>query len=338
MSLQIVRKKLSADEITPAGTRYNEECDCVQATPDGGTTWNDAPGLDPRSNSALLLPPLISVDPRCGAAAGMIAQMKSVVDIFVHAANLTQAASLIFAGVALILPGIGIIADAILLLVSALLTIGQVEVEAAMTEETYATLLCIFYCAADVDGQISEDGFAQIYDAITAQLSDPAAGISARIIDVVGRVGLNNAGASSVETGDCSDCECEWCYEWDTAQLNAGSDWSHDFDASYSQVYLASPGGSYSVFYAEMHYTWNEIDGGDGSGAVIRANGDNLAAQIPLLGGDGNLLYDDVTIIPNEWVIAGNAANPGGGGVFVITSLKFKGRGAKPGFLDGEDC
>lgn len=338
MSFQVVRKKLSPDEISPPGTRYNAGSNKVQATPDNGVTWNDAPGLDPRSNPALLLPPVSSSDPRCDAAAGMVAQMKSVVQTFVHAANLTQAATLIFAGVALILPGLGIIADAVLLLASALFTVGQIEVEAAMTDETYETLLCIFYCQTDPDGQVSEAGFARIYDAITAQLSDPAAGISARILDLIGRVGLNNAGASSTESGDCSECECEWCYEWDTAGLNAGNDWTHATNETYSQVYVAAPSGAYSIFYAEMHYDWNGVDGGDGSAAVIRADGVNLAAQIPLLGGDGNLLYDDVSIIPNEWVLAGNAAHTGDGGTFVITFFKIKGRGAKPTFTDGLEC
>jgi len=51
--------------------------------------------------------------------------------------------------------------------------------------------------------------FADVYGDIEAQIPEGAAGILFRTIDVLGLVGLNNAGALGTDAGDCSDCGCE---------------------------------------------------------------------------------------------------------------------------------
>ena len=50
--MEIVRKYLTPDEVSPANIRTNPTTGEVEISPDGGTTWNDAPQLDPRHADA----------------------------------------------------------------------------------------------------------------------------------------------------------------------------------------------------------------------------------------------------------------------------------------------
>lgn len=209
MSLYVVRKKLSASEVDAPDTRWDAECGCVQTTPDGGATWIDNPGADPRLNTAYQRPSLTGMDARCDAATAMRDRVKSIVDAFITTATLTGAATSIWGVISILFPPAAIVA-AILALVEFFLTIGVIDVVAVMTTEVYDQLLCIFYCNADANGQLSDASFAQVYTDIEAQLPEGAIGIVERSIDIVGIVGINNAGALATETGDCTDCSCGW--------------------------------------------------------------------------------------------------------------------------------
>lgn len=209
-----------------------------------------------------------------------------------------------------------------------------------------ATLKCALYdCSDDTDGVVTFD-----WTCVRNKLAEGTDALNFDqlrlfnqlnfIIQVIGGAdGLNLAGATtSIDTADCSDCEGSWCWTWDTDALNAGGDWTHDADESYSQIYTSAPAGAFSFTFAELEYAWNFVDGGGGSGAVIRCDGDNVAEQFPLFGGTGVITYDGATLIPDDLLIAGNTDSPSGGGTFVITRFTMRGAGATPGFIDGEAC
>lgn len=358
MTLQIVRKKLTADEIQPAGTRWNADCNCVQQSPDGGVTWNDAPGLDPRTNPGGLLPPLISDDPQCDAATAMAAFVKSAIDKFLEASNLLQAANLIFAAIALVLPVAGLIVDAVFLLVEALLTIGSSEIVAAMTPEVYETLTNIFYCNLNAEGQMSADGFARCYTDIEAQLTDPVVGICERVLDLIGFVTLDNAGAMATEAGDCSGFACAWCYSWNFAMSDGG--WLVGAQGTWSGSAWLSENIAPAV-YDILIYT--ECGGGCGLPAqtitldaewfsgtgivppVINVfDRDGGGGYTPMTPGQtmtsGRAIYVfDVSAYGNFNALAVNlVSSDDTGGSVALYSAKAEGTGSAPEFIGGEDC
>lgn len=212
--MQIVRRKLTPDDVTAPGTRYDATCDCIQVTPDGGTTWVDTTGLDPRSNTAYQLPPLETADPKCDSAAGMVQLVRDAVEQLNRGGDAGAAASLLYALIGLFLPGLGLLIDLILIGIGALLEIGLVSINEAMTEDVYDQLLCIFLNLLESDGTFPESNFAQLYTDVEAQLDETAAGVCERLFDIVGFVGLSNAGAFYALTGDCAACGT-WCYEMD---------------------------------------------------------------------------------------------------------------------------
>jgi len=218
--MEIVRKRLSADEITPANTRYNPGTDTVQSTPDGGTTWNDNPGIDPRSNSAGLLPALTTGDPACDAAAGMVQLIKDLIAGWNAQNNILGATSLTIEFVLLFLPGFGLLADLALIALQAVFFIGLSSVNAAMTDTVYDQLLCIFRDRLDDSGQLDATAFAGLYDDVEAQLDATAADVCERIFDILGFVGLSNAGVHYGLTGDCG--VCGWCMTVDLTDNDGG--------------------------------------------------------------------------------------------------------------------
>lgn len=231
--LSIVRKKLTPDEIQPPTTRYNSDCDCVQVTGDGGLTWTDAVGLDPRSQPAYLRPPLTTDNPRCDAAANMVAAIRHAVDTMEDGSTVWAVASLLLALFGAFLP-LGLISALVVIVADAIWTIGIALLRAAMTEEVYAQLLCIFLDNEDADGRLTPEGYAALYPAVEAQIEATAAGFLERIFDLMGYVGLSNAGSSGVETGDCTECDTH-CFtidfeltdgsEYGVSKLFAGGEW-----------------------------------------------------------------------------------------------------------------
>jgi len=208
------------------------------------------------------------------------------------------------------------------------------------------TLKCVLYdCSSDDEGIVTFDWLcvqnrlAEGTDALNLDQLRLFNQLNFIMQVTGGADGLNLSGATtSIAEADCSDCAGSWCWVWDTDALNAGHDWAHSSDESYSQVYNSAPSGSYSIMYASMSYTWNGIDGGDGSGAVIRIDGINIVSQIPLFGGIGLLVYDGATLVPNTILFGGNTATTDGGGTFVVTRFEMRGVGELPAFVDGELC
>jgi hypothetical protein len=284
--MKIVRKLLSADELTPSNTRWNETCNCIETTNDGGETWVQNDGADPRANPAYQRPALTTDDPRCDAASAMSLRVKSIIDGFINTATLTGAATAIFGVISILFPPAAIVA-AILAFAEFLLVIGVIDVAATMTTETYDTLTCIFLANVDVNGQVDETAFAQIYTDIESQLSEGAAGISERALDLLGIVGLNNAGSAATEPGDCN---CGWEITLD---------------------FTAHPYGFLDVenVYIDTDFSGTTAEWIDGLGYGHLTSGDDNHLRVCFLYirftlGDGALTFFKVTSGEAVWTLA----------------------------------
>lgn len=213
-TIQIVRKKLDAAEVGGANTRYDDDCDCTQTTPDGGTTWIDNPGIDPRHSAALQLPPLTTSDPRCDAAHSMRQQLEKFINTVVTVATQGAGASAILGVLAVFMPEIAILWLLCTEIMGGLLSIGQSVINAAFTTPIYDQLECIFYCHIDADGICSADALSAIGTQIASDIGGVVQAVMALYLGLTGEVGLTNSGAIGTDAGDCSGCDCSTCYTW----------------------------------------------------------------------------------------------------------------------------
>lgn len=218
-SMTIIRDQLSASQVTPPNIRWNEDCNCVQQTPDNGTTWVDTPQNDPRHGDGFRIPPRGGDDPKCDAAENMKAHIKATFDAIIGSTNALQAASAVFGVFSLFFFEFGIIIDLILAVVNAIFSVGTATLDGALTDDVYDQLLCILYCNISSDGTVTSDQFDTIYAAIDtapAPMAGTASTVMKLLLDTWGEVELSNAGARGEETGDCEACECcpsgtDWC-------------------------------------------------------------------------------------------------------------------------------
>jgi len=215
----VVRKKLSADEGAPPNTRYNPDTDTFETSVDGGTTWTENPGADPRVNPAYQMPPNTAPDVRCAAAAGMVEDVRRVIDAAITGGGVVGIGNILIAF--LILP-LGWVYLLIVAVAAALAGVTSFAWNAAFTEETYEGLLCLFFDQLDADGHIDQAG----WDALLAQayidFADPNVGGGLELVfKLHGVIGLNNAGSAYADPeADCSVCvppgtcyEIEWLTE-----------------------------------------------------------------------------------------------------------------------------
>lgn len=358
----IVRKKLTADDIQPPGTRWNVDCDCIQVTPDHGTTWNDAPGLDPRSAPGYRLPPTPVDDPQCNAAANMVAALRKFVDADIQGASVFSLASSTLAAVLLFIPGIGIIVDAFLIAADIILGLGSLAITDAFTEEVYADLLCAFYCNIGPDGQMTDENLT----ALTAKIADDFDSVVQAVFgahsSTMGAVGWSNAGVVGESTdADCSGCDCgPWCYEWnfrtsDGGFLNwsgrgeyvPGEGWKSTVGAGYVAATIGvlcgdgscdSPIDEFSavIDYVTLPATgynafWYRTGAGDGSYNNI-GYGD---LDVPV--GEATYTYTDPSLYPYPNVGV-NAVINDVDGLLYIRSMRVTGTGAMPDFVGGAVC
>jgi len=204
-------------------TRYNPDTDTLQVSFDGGTTWVDAPQLDPRYQT--LLPPLTTADPRCDSAANIVHEIRAIVDQQIEAlqndAGEAVLATLLTTAMALF-GYFALLAALAIAVVGFFLALGAAELEILFTDELYDTLTCIFYCRMDSSGQLDEISLAKVIDDINEQLVLGAALLLTNFFNYTGFGGLNNMAASGSQTGDCSDCECQWCYRFDFTASDGG--------------------------------------------------------------------------------------------------------------------
>lgn len=278
--ISIVRKKLDPAEVGGANTRYDDDCDCVQTTPDGGTTWIDSPSNDPRHSLSQQLPARTTSDPRCDAAANMRHYLEGFINTVVTVATQGAGASAILGVLAVFMPEIAILWLLCLEIMGGLLSIGQSTINAAFTSGVYDTLESIFYCAIADDGTCTSGQLATIEDQIAAQIGGVVQVVMSLYLSLLGEVGLTNSGASGSEIGDCSGFECSWCYDY-LWQTGAPDSWG----------VVAGQGGVF--FLSGITWVWN--------GTLVGSVPSSLGIQALL--GDGSVNYH-VTDFSIEWAMA----------------------------------
>jgi len=214
-TIQIVRKKLDPAEVGGANTRYDDDCDCTQTTPDGGTTWIDNPGIDPRHSPALQMPARTSSDPRCDAAHSMRVQLERFINTVVTVATQGAGASAILGVLAVFMPEVAILWLLCTEIIGGLLSLGQSTINAAFTTPIYDQLECIFYCHIGADGVCSAGQLAAIEAQIGTDIGGVVQVVMAAYLTLTGEVGFTNSGVVGGDTGDCSGCACIWTYDAD---------------------------------------------------------------------------------------------------------------------------
>lgn len=210
--IQVVRKELNSDEVSNPNLRYNADCDCIQQTSDGGTTWVDNPGADPRSAAPFRLPARTDDNAQCKAATGMARYVKAHVDNFLTGVQLAQEVT---TALELLLPllfgGAGVLIDVIIIFLELLADYGTLTIEEAFTSDVYDGLTCIFYCNIDTNGQMSAAQLANAQAQISARYPGTVANVLAQLGVMSGPVILSNAGAEYDGLAmDCSGCDCSW--------------------------------------------------------------------------------------------------------------------------------
>jgi len=204
-----IRKRLSATEGQPTDTRYNADCDCAETSTDGGTTWTQNDGADPRINPAYLRPPL-SGAAACQAADGMVVKMQEYVTGATIITGLPALATFILGGMVFLIPLSWLFALA-LALAGTILTIGASAIATAFTEGVWDEIRCIIFCNVGSDGQVSTAQLDAIYDQISADIGDgTVTTIVGQIFQAWGYVGMSNAGTYGDPEADCSECGCLW--------------------------------------------------------------------------------------------------------------------------------
>ena len=220
--IQVIREELAAADVSPPDLRYNPECDCIEQTPDGGTTWVENPAADPRHGSGFRLPPLEGEDARCDAAARETAAWREVYDTFIAAGNAAMFATQILNILLVLSGGVGILITLMLGLFGVLITIGKSEMESAFDDDVWDAIKCIIYNQIGEDGSVSETELSAIYDEIFAQYPGVIYNTLIEIGHLFGEVLLSNASVERAEIGDCADCADVWCYVFDFETSDGG--------------------------------------------------------------------------------------------------------------------
>lgn len=214
--MRIIRKELATAQVYPDNLRYDETNDVVQYSPDGGTTWIDDPGSDPRLHNAY--PPPDTDDPRCDAAARMTGLLidyeQQLEDLAQAGAATAEIATAILLFLAFI-PLIGVLTAVFVGISLQVVTVGYAALHAAFLGFDWSAIQCQLYQQVDNLGNITDGGYEAFYAWMESNYTGTVLSFLELMLSSLGRAGLNDAAATRGETGDCSSICSGYCYEWD---------------------------------------------------------------------------------------------------------------------------
>lgn len=355
-NIQLFRQRLSEADFSPPYLRYDGTTDSVQITPDGGTTWNDAPESDPRHSLALRLPPRGGSDVQCDSAANVVQWIHDFIDALIAAGDTASqilfVVNLLLDFLELLTGFASVIIELITEAAGLIATIGAAALTAAFTSEQYDLLLCIVYCNMDTDGSVSADQLATMEAQTTARLNATAAGVVNIILTLQGETCVTNAGRIGSATADCSGCDCDNCYTWDFHDTDGSGDgWGAaagfsgyaSYDAGFGWRSVAGLGLVLGIMFADTEIVSIQMTGqfSGASGEAIsffwRSGGSTVSHEIQSpVGASGhfdNTDTQDLTI-DEIWL------NPSGGSFSqqLIESCTIRYRGTNPGWTEGSAC
>lgn len=204
-----IRKKLFASEGTDPNTRYDETCECVQSTFDGGLTWVDNPAADPRTSAAFLNP---GSDDKCNAAQGVANFVSAFLDGAYSAFNIVGISSWAIQ-IGFFFTPLGLFYRIALAVADGLVNIGSITLMATFDSDTFDEIRDIAFCYLDEDGKFPNQ---EAFDAFGEQLQEDIGGsafniVMALMFNLYGWVGFSNAALEYAEGSDCSGASCRWC-------------------------------------------------------------------------------------------------------------------------------
>lgn len=274
-----------SDTVCFTNLRYNAETDMVQQTFDGGTTWIDQPGADPRHNTAFQFPPNTAEDPRCQGAANLtryisdlISQVIAVVDTAGEAEGIVALLLALFVE----LGPFGILIDLVLGLAAVLFGAGSLALADAFTNTVYDQLTCIFFCRCEADGSFTAADVTHVLSDVNTQIGGLVYDVLTAMFFLMGEVGMSNAAATGSAPADCSGCVCGWCqffdfssgtHGWSVTSGEAGS-WDGvkfagaEFDSnSNTEIVIETSFTASDVGYVAFEY--GHTAGSGGNDAVL---------------------------------------------------------------------
>jgi len=352
--IEAIRKRLSSNEVTPTNIRFIPPNDTypdgmVQQTFDGGETWVDKPLIDPRHSPIYQFPPRGSSSDttRCDAAANLRSALETVINILIDAPDAISVINGWLNYVVRFMPEIGFIIT-ILQYIHDLLATLKPYLTAAFTSEVYDGIQCFMYCRLDESGQMNSDGLGSlITDICTAYDSTVCTVCQAVLQTWWSTVGCNNASAIGSETGDCTDCACQWCYEFDFTVSDygltavggyVGCGWSAGVGIYNTGVY----GYSIVPFNVDWYATRIEVDlthtGAGGDSCLFSANsggGISVWVDYPTGGscinGNGTIQYRAASGSQfSGYTMRMNPTNCYSGEVITFRKIRFYGAGECP--------
>lgn len=218
--MEVLRKRLTADEVYASNTRYDPTSGQVQWTPDG-VNWYAAPNLDPRNSTSVPKRPDATTD-NCPAAKSVAEYFKRYISLVV---SILQAGSTLVQGVSAIvaflnvLGGYGILWDIVAGMFGTLVGYGATAISTAFTDDQYDKLKCVLYCCMS-GGQLDANSLIVVKQQVSSKLNATAAPIVNLMLDVMGFAGVNRAATFYTLPGDCSACpSCSWSIAIDLTWL-----------------------------------------------------------------------------------------------------------------------
>jgi len=336
--MMIIRKKLTPDELVNPTQRYDPTCDCTQSLVGGD--WVDNPNIDPRTSTALLLPPPSGGSPACDGAAAIVSNFRSGLTGTLAAINAAATAA---AGASFILnfldflDGIGLLIQLLIDFCALVISIGTEAVEAAFTDDVYEALKCIIFCHISSDGTLTQ---AQL-NAIELQVRtvygefSTVALIFGSWVESLGPVGLSNIASLKRETGDCDECSCSWCYEWANQTEMLADSWTPTSGTFWNAAFAAS--------LTKISFTWTSDgvgQGGDSGAAIWLSNSfvDRVVLDTPLSSTPNPVEWTDVPTTVAGGIAFGLNAASGSGGVVAVATLHLEGVDERPAWTHGHEC
>lgn len=212
-----IRKALLPDEVYPTNTRYNPDCNCVEYTPDGGTTWEPNPSGDPRLTSPL--PPQTGTNAACNSAASERKYLTRWHEVLQTVGGTgTTATGLGYGILALLLDLSGpwaIVFDVIVAAALGFIDAGLTAINTAFSDAHLDLIECIIYCHLNSNNQLDAGRLSSIQSDVSTLIGGTSATIINAVLALQGFGGINSAMALKLDTDDCSGCDaCNWCYTW----------------------------------------------------------------------------------------------------------------------------
>jgi len=205
--MEIIRKELAPAIVYDFPTRYVEEDDVVEMSPDGGATWQPFPEGDPRRNNHTAPPD--TANPRCDAAERISVATRETytyiideIDLSATVLTLVQGFFRLATPIFTYIPYLSFTYT----VMNAILAIGSVALHSAFDAFDWDEFTCVLYRRVRSDGRIDSTGFELLLADIAAKYDGTVEFVLYQLYANIGFGGLNDQAGIRTDTGDCAAC------------------------------------------------------------------------------------------------------------------------------------